>query len=54
MAPGDREWVVAADREASGVTLDPATHAAFEVLAGRYGAQLPVLEMPAQSQVDGT
>ena len=54
MAPGDREWVVAADRQASGVTLDPATHAAFGVLAGRYGAQLPVLEMPAQSQVDGT
>jgi LDH2 family malate/lactate/ureidoglycolate dehydrogenase len=54
MAPGDREWAVAAEREASGVTLDPATQTAFEALAGRYGAQLPVPNVDAQSEVDGT
>ena len=54
LAPGDREWTVAAERDASGVTLDPATRTAFEALAGRYGAQLPDRETPAHSKTDGT
>lgn len=41
MAPGDREWREAANREANGVSLDPATLAAFAELAGRYGVDLP-------------
>jgi len=33
MAPGDREWDVAADRRANGITLDPVTADAFRDLA---------------------
>jgi LDH2 family malate/lactate/ureidoglycolate dehydrogenase len=33
MAPGDREWAVAQDRRANGVTLDPVTAASFVELA---------------------
>ncbi|MFC5758621.1 Ldh family oxidoreductase [Rhizobium sp. GCM10022189] len=36
MAPGDREWAVAAEREKHGVTLDPATVDAFRTLAATY------------------
>lgn len=41
MAPGDREWAVAQEREAAGVPLDPDTQAAFERLARRYAVKLP-------------
>ncbi|MDO5643143.1 MAG: Ldh family oxidoreductase [Paracoccus sp. (in: a-proteobacteria)] len=41
MAPGDREWAVAATRRASGVTLDPATTEAFAALAARFGIAAP-------------
>jgi LDH2 family malate/lactate/ureidoglycolate dehydrogenase len=41
MAPGDREWRVAAEREAKGVSLDPATLEAFGALSTRYGVPLP-------------
>lgn len=41
MAPGDREWKVAAKREAEGVSIDPATHDAFIELARQYGVGLP-------------
>ncbi len=44
MAPGDREWREAAQRDAHGVTLDPATLAAFAELAARYGVPLPRLD----------
>ena len=37
MAPGDREWQVAAQRRAEGVTLDPATSAGFAEWADRLG-----------------
>lgn len=37
MAPGDREWQVAAQRRAEGVTLDPATLAGFTEWADRLG-----------------
>lgn len=43
MAPGDREWQVAARREKEGVTLDPATREAFEELAQKYGLEVPLL-----------
>lgn len=33
MAPGDREWTVALDRRANGITLDPVTAADFGTLA---------------------
>ncbi|MCJ8517702.1 LDH2 family malate/lactate/ureidoglycolate dehydrogenase [Pseudorhizobium tarimense] len=36
MAPGDREWRVAREREQSGVPLDPATRDAFAVLAKEH------------------
>ncbi len=36
MAPGDREWAVAAERENHGVTLDPTTVDAFRTLASTY------------------
>jgi LDH2 family malate/lactate/ureidoglycolate dehydrogenase len=36
LAPGDREWAVAAEREMHGVTLDPATIEAFRTLAATY------------------
>ena len=40
MAPGDREWMVAAEREQHGVVIDPATRAAFETLGQKYDVQL--------------
>ncbi|WP_165225231.1 Ldh family oxidoreductase [Affinirhizobium pseudoryzae] len=41
MAPGDREWAVAREREEEGVLLDPATATAFEALSGRLGIAAP-------------
>jgi LDH2 family malate/lactate/ureidoglycolate dehydrogenase len=41
MAPGDREWKIAAHREANGVSIDPATYDAFVELARQYSVQLP-------------
>lgn len=41
MAPGDREWAVARQRESDGVTLDPATAAAFATIADDFGLALP-------------
>ena len=41
MAPGDREWSEAQRRRREGVTIDPATAAAFEELAARYGLDPP-------------
>lgn len=41
MAPGDREWDVAAERERLGIPLDPATREAFARLAARHGLPLP-------------
>lgn len=41
MAPGDREWAVAARREKEGVPLDPETRDAFAALAERYGLSAP-------------
>ncbi len=41
MAPGDREWLVAETREREGITLDPATAAAFEQLGARYHVSPP-------------
>ncbi len=43
MAPGDREWVVADDREKRGVPLDPATREAFVKLAERFGLEAPAI-----------
>lgn len=42
MAPGDREWRVAAERDRDGVSLDPATAEAFRELSARLGLS-PVL-----------
>jgi LDH2 family malate/lactate/ureidoglycolate dehydrogenase len=42
MAPGDREWLVAAQRQRDGVVLDPATQQAFEELAEKYGLDMPL------------
>lgn len=41
MAPGDREWKVAAERAEHGVALDPATAAAFADLHVKWGVRLP-------------
>lgn len=41
LAPGDREWVVAREREAGGVPIDPETEAAFAALSARYDVPLP-------------
>lgn len=41
MAPGDREWQVAAEREKNGVALDPATRSAFVSLAEKCGLEAP-------------
>ena len=41
MAPGDREWKVAEERERNGVELDPATAESFADLAARYGLETP-------------
>jgi LDH2 family malate/lactate/ureidoglycolate dehydrogenase len=43
MAPGDREWQVAAKREELGVVVDPVTLSAFAELAATYDLQLPPL-----------
>ncbi|MGI2033569.1 Ldh family oxidoreductase [Rhizobium panacihumi] len=40
MAPGDREWAVAAEREKNGVVIDPATREAFAALGEKYGVAL--------------
>ncbi|MEB2847385.1 Ldh family oxidoreductase [Endobacterium cereale] len=40
MAPGDREWAVAAEREKNGVVIDPATREAFSALGQKYGVTL--------------
>lgn len=37
MAPGDREWAVADERDRNGTTLDPDTRTAFAALAERFG-----------------
>ncbi len=42
LAPGDREWAVAAEREKHGVALDPATVEAFRTLASTYQLVSPV------------
>ncbi|MFD1744923.1 Ldh family oxidoreductase [Rhizobium helianthi] len=41
MAPGDREWAVARQRECEGVSLDPATAHAFAALSTRYRIMPP-------------
>lgn len=41
MAPGDREWAVAAERRRNGVSIDPDTFRAFTALAEKYGIVLP-------------
>jgi LDH2 family malate/lactate/ureidoglycolate dehydrogenase len=41
MAPGDREWRIAAERDRLGVRLDPATLTSFQELASRYGVPMP-------------
>jgi LDH2 family malate/lactate/ureidoglycolate dehydrogenase len=43
MAPGDREWIVADEREQRGVPLDPATREAFVKLGERFGLKPPAL-----------
>lgn len=43
MAPGDREWRVAGERERDGVALDPATASAFDALSVRYGVPVPAV-----------
>lgn len=42
LAPGDREWAVAAERDKRGVVLDPATVDAFRTLASAYQLVSPV------------
>lgn len=41
MAPGDREWLVAEQRQRHGVTIDPVTLQSFTELATRYRVALP-------------
>lgn len=41
MAPGDREWRVAKEREVNGVRLDPDSSVAFGVMGERYGVSPP-------------
>ncbi|MGW6778483.1 Ldh family oxidoreductase [Brucella pseudogrignonensis] len=41
MAPGDREWQVAQQRQRHGVTIDPVTLQSFAELAARYRVALP-------------
>ncbi|UIK08559.1 Ldh family oxidoreductase [Neorhizobium galegae] len=43
MAPGDREWMVAEEREQRGVPLDPATREAFVKLGEHFGLETPAL-----------
>ncbi|MBX4867257.1 Ldh family oxidoreductase [Rhizobium bangladeshense] len=42
MAPGDREWAVAAQRQKAGVELDPVTVESFKALGAAYGINAPV------------
>ena len=42
MAPGDREWDVADERDGAGTTLDPATREAFGQIAPRFGLTAPM------------
>ena len=44
MAPGDREWEVAEERERAGIPLDPATQEAFRQFATSYGLALPFVD----------
>ena len=37
MAPGDREWQTARQRDKIGVVLDPVTIEQFKLLAERFG-----------------
>ena len=37
MAPGDREWKIARQRDKNGVVLDPVTSKQFRLLAERFG-----------------
>ncbi|WP_395774609.1 Ldh family oxidoreductase [Agrobacterium pusense] len=41
MAPGDREWAVAAKREREGAPVDPVTRAAFSEMAARFSVSPP-------------
>ena len=41
MAPGDREWAVASQREQQGIFIDPDTAVAIRELAARFGLPLP-------------
>ncbi|MFS8037641.1 Ldh family oxidoreductase [Xanthobacter sp. AM11] len=41
MAPGDREWRVAAQRRAEGIPIDPATAQAFDRIAARFALPRP-------------
>ena len=41
MAPGDREWARAAQRQVQGIPLDPVTVANFSQLAEDYKVKLP-------------
>lgn len=43
MAPGDREWLVAQERQRNGVQIDPATSEAFMQLEATYGVSLQPL-----------
>ncbi|CAN7668622.1 Ldh family oxidoreductase [Neorhizobium sp. LjRoot104] len=41
MAPGDREWIVAEERQQRGVPLDPETRVAFAKLGERFRLEIP-------------
>ncbi|QRG06374.1 Ldh family oxidoreductase [Xanthobacter dioxanivorans] len=41
MAPGDREWTVAAQRQMEGIPIDPATAEAFDRIATRFALPRP-------------
>ena len=41
MAPGDREWVVEAERRAKGVPVDPDSVAAFKAFGKGFQITLP-------------
>lgn len=49
MAPGDREWAVAAHRARAGIPLDPLTRAAFARLSKIYGVSPPRPATPDDS-----
>ncbi|OAE41848.1 Ldh family oxidoreductase [Agrobacterium tumefaciens] len=44
MAPGDREWAVAAKREREGAPVDPVTRAAFLELAAKFSVDPPAYQ----------